>query len=112
MVELIKDSKYSLVLTITRDDASTLYDYLDNQDQKSISILFNEKEADFEIVIDEIEYSLIINKKSIKLYMDDEEILFFKQRLAEVIAGKDFYPSELCERKIKGKNITICCVLK
>lgn len=112
MVELIKDSKYSFALYISRNDASLLYDYLDNLNNNSISILFNDNKVDFEIVIDEIQYSLIIYNKSIKLYMDNEEIHFFKYRLNEVIEGRDFYPSELCERKMKNKNITICCFVK
>ena len=112
MIELIKDSKYSFALNISRDDASVLYDYLEKINKNSISILFNENKADFEIVIDEIEYSLIIYNKSIKLYMDKEEIQFFKHRLNEVIEGRDFYPSELCERKMKNKNIIICCFVK
>lgn len=112
LVELIKDSKYSFALYITRDEASLLYDYLENLNKKSISILFNGNKVDFEIVIDEIEYSLIICDKSIKLYMDNEEIQFFKHQLNEVIEGRDFYPSELCERKMKNKNITICCFAK
>ena len=44
--------------------------------------------------------------------MDNEEIQFFKYRLNEVIEGNGFYPSELCERKIKNKNVTICCIVE
>ena len=112
MVELIKDGKYSLVFKISRDDASLLYDYLENLNNHSISILFDGKEIDFEIVIDELDYNFIINNKSIKMYMDNEEIQFFKHRLNEVIEGNEFYPSEICERKMRKKNVTICCIVE
>jgi len=112
VVELIKDGKDSFLLKISSEDAAFLYEYLDNLNKNSISILFNGKKIDFKIIIDEMEYDLIINNKSIILYMESEEIQFFKCRLNDVIDGNSFYPSEVCERKYKNKNVIICCIIE
>lgn len=111
MIEFVKNRKDSFFLRIPRDNVTLFYNYLDKLDKNCVSIMFNGKEVDFEIVIDEIAYDLIIQSRLIKMYMDDEELDFFKYRLKEVIEGKDFYPSEICERQFKNKNVTICCFI-
>ena len=111
MVELIKDGKYSVVLKISKCDVSFLLEYLNNLNDSCISVLFNGKIVKFEIFIDEIEYDLIIKSDSIKIYMDHDEIEYFKYRLNEVIAGNNFFPSELCERRLKNNSVTIYCIV-
>jgi hypothetical protein len=44
--------------------------------------------------------------------MDKDEVEYFKHRLNEAIEGKGFYPAELCERKMKDKNVTLCCFVE
>ncbi len=112
MIELVKIYKCSLLLKISKDNASLLYDYLDNLDKNSMSILFKGKEIDFEIIVDELDISLIMNNKSIKIYMDDEEVQFFKYRINEAIEGRGFFPAELCDRKMKNKTISIYCIVE
>ena len=66
MIELIRDGRYSFTLKMSKDDAILLYGYLENLDRQKILILFDGKAIDFEIVIDEIDDSLIIYKKELR----------------------------------------------
>lgn len=112
MIELVKDSNISMTLKINKNDIPYLLNYLEKHNQDAMfNIIYKGVKTKFEIKIDEFSDELIINNKKIKIFMDNDELEYFVKKLYEVTEGYDFFPSELCERKVKNKYVSIYCII-
>ena len=112
MIELVRDSNISMTLKINKNDIPYLLNYLDKLNKNDmLNILFKGEKMKLEIIIDEFSNELIIKNKKIKIFMDNEELEYFIKKLNGVTEGYDFFPSELCERKVKNKYVSIYCII-
>ena len=112
MIELVKDSNISMTLKINKNDIPNLLNHLEKHNQDAMfNIIYKGVKTKFEIKIDEFSDALIINNKKIIIFMDNDELEYFVKKLYKVTEGYDFYPSELCERKVKNKYVSIYCII-
>lgn len=112
MIEMIKKSSISFHIRVDMQGVEQILNYIENTyiDVKvDLELIYLEKSRKFEIELDNQKDELIINENVIKMCMDDEEIDYLKQRLEEAQIRKSFYPSEICDRHYKNKNVTLYC---
>lgn len=112
MIEMIKSSAISFDIRIDIQGINQMLSYIEKNDidgMGHLQLIYLGRSRRFEIELDNQDDRIIITGDTIKLYMDDEEIDYLKQRLEEALVSKSFYPSEICERNYKNRNITLCC---
>lgn len=114
MIEMFFNGKYSLMLAVDINGVKEMLEYLKscNLESSFIKLKYNENEIKFQIISNENPTNIYINKSFVSLEMDEDEIEYFIDRLEICKKTSAFFPAELCERNLNGKNIMIyikCC---
>ena len=112
MVEIVKSSTNSFLLKVDIQGIEKMLMYINNVSEKCeeyIQILYSGKEMRFSIKLDSNVDEMFIGEDIIEMYMDEEELEYFKERLKNSLLSKCFYPAEIFERRYKNKYVTIYC---
>lgn len=109
MIELFHNGKYSLTLAIDINGIKEILDYLNSFNVKHsfTKLRYNENEVNFQIIQNENPTNICISKGFVSIEMDGDEIEYFIERLENCKNSNGFFPAELCERTLKGKNMMI-----
>ncbi len=112
MVEIVKSSTNSFLLKVDIQGIEKMLMYIKNVSEKCekyIPILYLGKERSFSIKLDSNVDEMFIREDIIEMYMDEEELEYFEERLNNSLLSKCFYPAEIFERRYKNKYVTIYC---
>lgn len=112
MIELIKSSAVSFLLKADKQGIEEMLMYikaLSDKSEKCLQILYLGNERNFIINHSSNADEMLISKDTLKIYLDEEELTYFEQRLSNSLVSKCFYPAEICEQRYKNKNVTLYC---
>ena len=112
MVEIVKNSTNSFLLKIDIQGIEKMLMYINSVSEKGeeyIPILYSGNEKSFSIKLDSDLDEMLISEDIIEMYMDEEELEYFEERLKNSLLSKYFYPAEIFERRYKNKYVTIYC---
>lgn len=112
MIEMVKSSTHSFLLKVDTQGIEKMLMYINTVSEKSeeyIKILYSGKEKSLSIKLDSDVDEMLIRENIIKIYMDEEELEYLKERLNNSLLSKYFYPAEIFERRYKNKYVTIYC---
>ena len=112
MIELVKSSTASFYLKADKQGIEKMLMYiktLSDKSEKCLQVLYLGNERNFVIKHNSNTDEMLISKDIIKVYLDEEELKYFEQRLNNSLVSNCFYPAEICEQRYKNKNITLYC---
>lgn len=112
MIEMIKSNTDSFLLKADIQGIEKMLMYINAVSEKSeeyIQILYSGKEKSFSIKLDPNVDDMFISEDIIEIYMDEEELEYFEERLKNSLLSKCFYPAEMFERRYNNKYVTIYC---
>lgn len=112
MIEMIKSSAISFLLKTDIQGIEEMLMYikeLNGRDREYPQILYLGKKRNLEIELNTDVDKMLISEDVIKVYMEEEELEYFEQRLENALISGCFYPAEICERKYKNRYVTIYC---
>lgn len=110
MIEMLKNNATSFLLKADIQGIEKMLKYIKAVSEKSeeyIKILYLGQEKRLAIKLESDVDEMLIKEDIIEVYMDEEELEYFKERLDNSLISKCFYPAEICERRCKNKYATI-----
>lgn len=112
MIALFENHKTSFLLKMDTQGIEEMLKYIENgsiNHEIQISIVYSGQERKLTIKIDADIDEVLIHKDGVELYMDEEELAYFYERLCHAFTNNCFYPAEVCERKYQNQYVTIYC---
>lgn len=112
MIEMIKRNTASFLLKADMQGIEEVLMYikaLSDKSEKYLQILYLGNERNFAIKLNSDANEMLIGEDIVKVYLDEEELRYFEQRLNNSLVSKCFYPAETCERRYKNKYVTLYC---
>lgn len=88
MVEIVKGNTNSFLLKIDIQGVEKMLMYISSVSEKSeeyIQILYSGKEKSFSIKLDSNVDEMFISEDIIEMYMDEEELEYFEERLPKIV---------------------------
>lgn len=110
MIEMLKNNAASFLLKADIQGIEKMLKYIKTVSEKSeeyIQILYLGQEKRLAIKLESDVDEMLIREDIIEVYMDEEELKYFEERLYNSLISKCFYPAEICERRCKNKYATI-----
>ncbi len=111
MIKLIKNSTSSFCIQMDAEGINETLKYLKNMNEENgyLQTMYWRGEIKLQIELNLNIDEIRISKDIVAIYMDYEELEYFKQRLEEALNSGCFYPAEICERRHKNSYTTLYC---
>lgn len=112
MIKLIKNSTSSFNIQMDAEGINETLKYLKNMNEKEngyLRTMYWGGEIKLQIELDTNIDEIRISKDIVAIYMDNEELEYFEQRLEGALSSGYFYPAEICERRHKNSYATLYC---
>ncbi len=110
MIKLIKNNTSSFCIQMDAKGINETLKYLKNINEGGkdyLQIIYWGGENKLQIELNMNNDEIRISSDMVAICMDYEELKYFEQRLEVTLNGGCFYPAEICERRYKGKYVTL-----